>query len=68
MNRSRDVKEFLARGGKIKRLRDAITRSYYENLEICGILEKERKKHGVERERVFFGGSPITNDERSENE
>ena len=31
-------------------------------------LRKERKKHGVERERVFFGGSPITNDERSENE
>ena len=43
MNRSRDVKEFLARGGKIKRLPDAITRSYYENLEICGILEKKER-------------------------
>lgn len=66
MNHSRDVKEFIASGGKITRCPDAITRTYYENLKIMGIIDKEIRRNGVERERTFFGANSSPDDEFKE--
>lgn len=55
MKNSKDVQEFLDRGGEIKRMPDYITREYYNNLKMLGIIQKEILKHGEERERKILG-------------
>ena len=52
---SKDVQEFLDRGGVIQRMPDYVTRAYYNDLRMLGIIQKEILKHGKERERKILG-------------
>ena len=52
---SKDVQEFLDRGGVIQRMPDYVTRAYYNDLRMLGTLKKETIKLGEERERKILG-------------
>ena len=52
---SKDVQEFLDRGGEITRIPDYITRGYYNTLRMLGTLGKEIRKTGEEQQRKIVG-------------